>query len=334
MRAAWEWFSVVGVPRWRKEASRQVEYRRLGRSGLRVSVIGLGGNTFGRYADEGQTARIVDAALDSGVNFIDTADIYNSGASEELLGKAIRGKRDRLLIATKVGMQMHPGPNGVGSSRKRVIEGCDASLRRLNIDAIDLYQIHAFDAETPLEETLSALDDLTRSGKVRYIGCSNYSAWQVVHALWVSDRERFARFVSIQPEYNMLERAVERELTPCCQEFGLGIIPYFPLAAGVLTGKYKPGEPPPEGTRGHNNPNFERRLRRESLDRVQRLDSWAREHGHSVGELALAWLAARPAVATIIAGTTRPEQVAANAKAAEWRLSAEDIQQVDAILAN
>ena len=311
-----------------------MEYRRLGRSGLRVSVIGLGGNTFGRYADEQQTGRIVDAALDAGVNFIDTADIYGTGASEELLGKAIHGKRDRLLIATKVGMQMSPAPNGTGSSRKRVIEGCEASLRRLNIEAIDLYQIHAFDPETPLDETLGALDDLVRAGKVRYIGCSNYAAWQVVHSLWISDRERFARFVSVQPEYNLLQRDVERELTPCCLEFGLGIIPFFPLAAGVLTGKYKPGEPPPEGTRGHNNPRFESRLQRATLEKVQRLDGWAHERGHSVGELALAWLASRPAVATIIAGTTRPEQVTANARSAEWKLSPEDERAIDEILAD
>ena len=311
-----------------------MDYRRLGRSGLQVSVIGLGGNTFGRYADESQTARIVDAALDAGINFIDTADIYNGGVSEELLGKAIRGKRDRLLIATKVGMEQRPGPNGNGSSRKRVIEGCEASLRRLNVEAIDLYQIHRFDPESPLEETLSALDDLVRAGKVRYIGCSNYDAWQVVHALWISDRERFARFISVQPEYNLLERDIERELVPCCLEFGLGVIPFFPLAAGVLTGKYKPGEPPPEGTRGHNNPRFERRLQPQTLERVQRLDDWAREHGHSVGELALAWLASRPAVATVIAGTTRPEQVQANARAADWKLSAEDTREVDEILAS
>lgn len=311
-----------------------MEYRRLGRSGLQVSVIGLGGNTFGRYADESQTASIVDAALEAGINFIDTADIYNNGVSEELLGKAIRGKRDRLLIATKVGMELHPGPNGNGSSRKRVIEGCEASLRRLNVEAIDLYQIHRFDPETPLEETLGALDDLVRAGKVRYIGCSNYDAWQVVQSLWISDRRGFVSFVSVQPEYNLLQRDIERELVPCCLEFGLGVIPFFPLAAGVLTGKYKPGEPPPEGTRGHNNPRFEPRLQRQTLERVLRLDAWAHERGHSVGELALAWLASQPAVATVIAGTTRPEQVQANARAADWKLSAEDMRAVDEILAS
>ena len=309
-----------------------MEYRQLGRSGLRVSVIGLGGNTFGRYADAARTAAIIDRALDVGINFVDTADIYNAGVSEEFVGKAIQGKRDKTLIATKVGMQMGDGPNERGSSRKHIIEGCHASLRRLNIDSIDLYQIHEFDANTPLEETLNALDDLVRAGKVRYIGCSNYDAWRVTQSLWISELRRLNAFVSVQPEYNLLEREVERELIPACQEFGLGVIPYFPLAAGVLTGKYKPGEPAPEGTRGHNNPRFEPRLQRDTLERVQRLDAWARERNHTVGELALAWLASRPAVATVIAGTTRPEQVEANARAGEWKLSSDDQQAIDTIL--
>jgi aryl-alcohol dehydrogenase-like predicted oxidoreductase len=310
-----------------------VEYRQLGRSGLRVSLIGLGGNTFGRYADEATTAAIVRQAIESGINFLDTANTYSSGRSEELLGKAIRGHRDEVLIATKVGMTMGQRPNERGSSRKHVIESCHASLRRLNVEAIDLFQIHEFDQTTPLEETLGALDDLVRAGKVRYIGCSNYDAWQVTRALWISDRRNLASYVSVQPEYNLLARDVERELIPCCLELGLGVIPYFPLGAGVLTGKYRPGEPPPEGTRGHNNPRFAPRLQHETLERVQRLDAWARERGHSVGELALAWLAAQPAVSTIISGTTKPEQVAANARAAEWKLAPEELAQVDTILA-
>ena len=309
-----------------------MEYRQLGRSGLHVSVIGLGGNTFGRYADEAQTARIVHQALDLGINLFDTANVYGTGLSEELLGKALRERRDEALIATKAGMRMGDRPNEHGSSRKHVIESCHASLRRLGVETIDLFQIHSFDPTTPLEETLGALDDLVRAGKVRYIGCSNYDAWRVVQALWISDREHYARFVSVQPEYNLLERDVERELVPACLEFGLGIIPYYPLAAGVLTGKYKPGKPPPEGTRGYNNPRFEPRLRHEALEAVQRLDGWAHERRHSVGELALAWLAARPGVSTIIAGTTRSEQVSANAQAAEWHLTDDDLHAVDAIL--
>ena len=310
-----------------------MEYRQLGRSGLRVSVIGLGGNTFGRYADEQQTAQIIHQALDLSINLVDTADVYNSGASEELVGKAVRGRRDEVLLATKVGIRNGDGPNDGGSSRKHVIEGCHASLRRLNVETIDLYQIHRFDPQTPLLETLGALDDLVRAGKVRYIGCSNYAAWQVTQSLWISDRERLARFVSVQPEYNLLKRTIEDGLVPCCQEFGLGIIPYYPLAAGILTGKYQPGQPPPAGTRGHNNPNFAPRLKPETLQAVQRLDAWAHERNHTVGELALAWLAARPGVSTIIAGTTRPEQVVANARAAEWHLTSADLTAIDEILA-
>jgi aryl-alcohol dehydrogenase-like predicted oxidoreductase len=309
-----------------------LEYRHLGRSGLRVSLIGLGGNTFGRYADEATTAAIVHRALDLGVTFFDTADIYGTGASEELLGKALRGRRDEALIATKVGMQMGERPNESGSSRKHVIDGCEASLRRLGVEYIDLYQIHRFDPETPLEETLGALDDLVRAGTVRYIGCSNYDAWRLTQALGISERERFARYVSVQPEYNMLSREIERELVPCCLEFGVGIIPYFPLAAGVLTGKYRPGEPAPEGTRGHNNPRFASRLEPKTLEAVERLGAWARERGHTMAELALAWLASRPGVSTIIAGTTKPEQVEANVRAAEWRLSADEITEVERLL--
>ena len=309
-----------------------MEYRQLGRSGLRVAVIGLGGNTFGRTVDAASTEAIVARALDLGVNLIDTADIYSSGQSEEYVGRALRGRREQAIIATKVGMRAGDGPNDRGSSRKRVIEGCEASLRRLGIDAIDLYQIHEFDLNTPLDETLGALDDLVRAGKVRYIGCSNYAAWQVAHALWISERERLARFVSVQPEYNLLQREVERELLPCCVEFGLGVIPFFPLGAGVLTGKYRPGQPPPEGTRGHNNPGFQRRLHPEALATVERLDAWARERGHTSAELALAWLLAQPAVCTVIPSARRPEQVEANVRAADWHLAPEDLRTVETLL--
>ena len=309
-----------------------MEYRRLGASGLRVSVIGLGGNTFGRYADERQTAAALNAALDAGVNFFDTADIYNGGVSEQYIGKALRGQRERALIATKVGMAMGGGPNESGSSRKHVIEGAHASLRRLGADYIDLLQIHAFDPETPLEETLDALDDLVRAGDVRYIGCSNYPAWRLTQSLWISDKRNWAPFVSVQPEYNLLQRDVERALVPACLEFGVGIIPFFPLAAGVLTGKYKPGQPAPENTRGHNNPSFAKRLQPQTLEVVQRLDTWSRERGHSVAELALAWLIAQPAVSTVIAGVRAPEQVYANARAAEWKLMPDDLAEIERLL--
>lgn len=309
-----------------------MEYRRLGRSGLRVSVIGLGGNTFGRYADERQTAAIIDAALEAGINFFDTANIYNAGVSEQYLGKALHGRREQALIATKVGMRMGQGPNESGSSRKHIFDSVHASLRRLDGGYIDLLQIHEFDANTPLEETLNALNDLVRAGDVRYIGCSNYDAWRLTQALWISDKRNWAAFVSAQPEYNLLSRDIERELIPACLEFGVGVIPYFPLAAGVLTGKYKPGQPTPEHTRGYNNPNFAARLQVGPLETAQRLDVWAQERGHSVGELALAWLAAQPAVATVIAGVRTPEQVIANAHAGEWKLSSEELAAIERLL--
>lgn len=309
-----------------------MDYRRLGRSGMRVSVIGLGGNTFGRYADERQTANIIGAALDAGINFFDTADIYNSGASEQFIGAALRGQRERALVATKVGMRMGPGPNETGSSRKHIFDSVHASLRRLDSDYIDLLQIHAFDPETPLEETLDALNDLVRAGAIRYIGCSNYNAWRLTQALWISDHHNWASFVSTQPEYNLLSREIERDLIPACQTFGVGVIPYYPLAAGVLTGKYKPDQPAPENTRGYNNPNFAPRLRRAALETTQRLDEWAHERGHTVAELAVAWLIAQPTVATVITGTRAPEQIVANAQASAWRLTADDLATIDDLL--
>lgn len=309
-----------------------MEYRRLGASGLRVSVIGLGGNTFGRFTDAHGTEQIVKVALDAGINFFDTANIYSAGVSEEYLGGALKGRRDQAIIATKAGMRMGEGPNESGSSREHLMASVQASLKRLQTDYIDLFQIHRYDPDTPLEETLRALDDLVRSGAVRYIGCSNYDAWQMTRALWISDRRGWAAFVSNQPEYNLLSRDIERELVPACLELGIGIIPYSPLAGGVLTGKYAAGQPAPEGTRGYNNPRFAERLRPETLDAVSRLSAWAHERGHSVGELALAWLAAQPAVSTVIAGVTKPEQVTANVAAGEWRLSQQDLEEIDALL--
>ncbi len=310
-----------------------MEYRRLGASGLQVSVVGLGGNTFGRHADERQTAQIISTALDGGVNFFDTANVYGAGVSETYLGKALHGQRDRALIATKVGMRMGAGPNESGSSRKHIMASVQASLRRLDTDYIDLLQIHTFDPDTPLEETLSALNDLVHAGAVRYIGCSNYDARRLIKALWISDKYGWESFVSTQPEYNLLTREIERDLIPACVELGVGVIPYYPLAAGVLTGKYQPGQPAPENTRGHNNPGFATRLTPDALDTAQRLDAWARERGHTVAELALAWLIAQPAVATVIAGARAPEQIRANALAGEWKLTADDLQEIDRLLA-
>jgi len=315
-----------------KQEEDHVEYRQLGRSGLKVSAIGLGGNTFGNGADEAQTGRIVNRALDIGVNFIDTADVYSRGVSEQFVGKAVKGRRREALIATKVRGRMGDLPNDEGLSRAHILAVIDASLKRLGTDYVDLYQVHQVDANTPIYETMSALDNLVSQGKVRYVGCSNFAAWQICEALWAADRKNLTPFVSVQPRYNLFDRAIERELVPFCRQYGIGIIPYSPLAGGILTGKYKEGEAPPPDTRAGRNPRMQAQLNEETLGKVDALRNWAKGRDHTVGELALAWLLSRPEVSTIIAGATRPEQVEANAKAAEWKLSAEDLKEIDEAL--
>lgn len=308
-----------------------MEYRQLGRSGLQVSTIGLGGNTFGRYTDESETAAIIHCALDIGINFFDTANIYGRGVSEEHVGKAVRDRRSQAIIATKAGGAMGEGSNRAGASRQHLMEEAHASLRRLGTDYIDLYQIHFVDLTTPIEETLRALDDLVRQGKVRYIGCSNFAAWQVCEALWTAKLCNLNPFVSVQPQYNVMDRRIERELVPFCQAYGIGIIPYSPLAGGFLTGKYRPDAPIPEGTRGYNNPYFQRTLSERNFALLGRLEAFAAERGHEVGELAIAWLLARPMVSTVIAGVTKPEQVSYNTAAGAWQLTAEDQKLLDEI---
>jgi aryl-alcohol dehydrogenase-like predicted oxidoreductase len=307
-------------------------YRRLGRSGLTVSVLGLGCNTFGRGVDAAGAAALVHVALERGITFFDTADVYGEQRSEEYLGRALAGRRDRAVVATKVAAAIGPGPNDRGASRAHIMDGVHASLRRLGTDYVDLLQIHFWDPHTPLEETLRALDDLVRQGKVRYVGCSNFTAWQLAWALWIADRRGFAPFVSVQPEYSLLARRVEEELLPACLEFGIGVIPYFPLAAGVLTGKYREGEPAPPGTRGYRSERFAQRFATpRNLAIVRRLEAWARDRGRTVGELAIAWLLARPGVATVITGTTKVEQVEANVRAAEWVLAPDEVEEVAAL---
>ncbi len=306
-----------------------MEYRQLGRSGLKVSAIGLGGNTFGNGADEAQTGRIINRALDIGVNFIDTADVYSRGVSEQFVGKAVKGRRHEALIATKVRGKMGDLPNDEGLSRAHIMAGIDASLKRLGTDYVDLYQVHQVDANTPIYETMSALDNLVSQGKVRYVGCSNFAAWQICEALWAADRKNLTPFVSVQPRYNLFDRAIERELVPFCRQYGIGIIPYSPLAGGILTGKYKAGEAPPPDTRAGRNQRMQSQLNSETLGKVSALRKWAEQRDHTVGELALSWLLSRPEVSTIIAGATRPEQVDANAKAAEWKLTEDDLKQID-----
>jgi aryl-alcohol dehydrogenase-like predicted oxidoreductase len=308
-----------------------MQYRRLGASGLQVSVLGLGTNAFGSRADEETSIRIIHHALDRGINFIDTANIYSGTESERIIGKALKGRRHEAVIATKAGMRRGDGPNQGGSSRVHLMRELEDSLRRLQTDYVDLYQIHTFDPHTPLEETLRTLDDMVRSGKVRYIGASNYAAWELMKALAISDKLGLNRYVSIQPSYSLADRTPEQELVPLCLDQGLGIIPYFPLAGGILTGKYKSAQAAPSGSRADKDPNFARRLDERRLELGAKVAEIAEGLGHTAGALSLAWLMTRPAVATIIVGATRVEQLEENLKSVDVTLDAETLQTLDEI---
>jgi len=309
-----------------------VEYKNLGRSGLQVSIVGLGCNNFGRRCDKDQTAAVVHKAIDLGVTLFDTADIYGPrGVSEEYLGAALQGRRRDVVVATKFAGPMGEGPLWGGASRRYVLDAVDASLRRLGTDYIDLYQIHFPDARTPIGETMRALDDVVRQGKVRYIGCSNFAGWQVVEAQWVARSGQLTPFISAQNQYNLLDRRIERELVPACNAYGLGVLPYFPLANGFLTGKYRPGQPPPEGTRLAAGGMAERVLNEKNFKVLERLEGFAQAHGHTILELAIGWLASQPHVASVIAGATKPEQIEQNVRAAECKLSGEELAEVDTI---
>ena len=310
-----------------------MEYRNLGRSGLQVSAVGLGCNNFGMRIDAAQSAVVVRKALDCGINFFDTADIYGGrGKSEEFLGAALKDRRRDAIIATKFTGPMGEGPLWSGGSRRYIFAAVDDSLRRLGTDYIDLYQIHFPDVKTPIEETMRALDDVVRAGKVRYVGCSNFAGWQVVEASWIARVQNLMGFISAQNQYNLLDRRIERELAPACQKYGLGILPYFPLASGFLTGKYRPGEKPAEGTRlAAWGPRGEQMLSEQNFAVLTRLEAFAEERGHGMLDLAIGWLASHDYVPSVIAGATKPEQVEANAKAAEWHLTRDEMAQVDAI---
>jgi aryl-alcohol dehydrogenase-like predicted oxidoreductase len=301
---------------------------------LAASVVGLGCNNFGGRIDEAATKQVVDAALDAGITLFDTADIYGGTRSEEYLGRSLGSRRDEALIATKFGGPIDDDRPG-GASAAYIRRAVDDSLRRLGTDRIDLYQLHFPDAATPFEETLAALDELVRAGKVREIGGSNLSAEQIDETARISGERDIARFQSVQNEYSLLRRGPERfGVLDACERNGLGFIPYFPLASGVLTGKYRRAQPPPEGTRLAGMP-AERRddaLSDKVFDRVEALEAYAKDHGHTLLELAIAWLLARPAVTTVIAGATKPEQVRANAAAARWTLTADDLREIDAVI--
>jgi aryl-alcohol dehydrogenase-like predicted oxidoreductase len=318
-----------------------MEYRQLGRSGLRVSALTLGTMTFGGegiFAVAGssqlpEARRHLDLAVDAGVNLIDTADAYSGGMAEEMVGEIVRGRRDRVLISTKVRFATGDGPNDAGLSRHHVIEGCEASLRRLKTDHIDLYQVHEWDGHTPVEETLAALDHLVQSGKVRYVGCSNYAAWQMVKALGVSDLRGLARFVSTQVYYSLQERSVEHEIVPACIDQGLGMLIWSPLAGGLLSGKYRRDQAPPEGSRHLDErwpepPVYDR----EALyDTIEVLVDVADGLGASAAQVALAWLLHRPGVTSVIVGARTEQQLVGNLDAVELRLDDDVLRRLDAI---
>jgi aryl-alcohol dehydrogenase-like predicted oxidoreductase len=313
-----------------------MHYRRLGDSGLAVSVVGIGCNNFGRRVDLDGTRAVVDAALDHGINFFDTADIYGepSGGSEELLGEALKGRRDDVVIATKFGMDMG-GANGrdldARGSRRYIARAVEASLRRLNTDYIDLYQIHRPDPATPIFETLSALDDLVRAGKVRYLGNSNFDGWQIADATWTAKTAGLTPFISAQNQYSLLELGVETEIIPSCEHFGLGMLPFFPLASGLLTGKYQRGQAAPEGTRLESE-RYAKRLAQAPWDVIEALTKFGEARGLSLLDVAIGGLAAKPAVTSVIAGATKPAQVAANAAAVRWQPDEAELAELNALL--
>ena len=313
-----------------------MEQRHLGRSGLAVSVVGLGCNNFSGRIDLEATRKVVHKALDLGITFFDEADTYGDprGSSETCLGQILGDRRKDIVLATKFARPMDASGRLQGASRHYIITEIEASLRRLKTDWIDLYQQHQPDALTPIEETLRALDDLVRQGKVRYIGCSTLPAWQVVEAQWTSRYLGLHHFISCQEEYSLLARNLDCEMMPVLEAYNLGLIPFRPLADGLLTGKYKRGAPPPPGTRlGTMARAAGRNLTEDNWAIVERLDGFAAERGHTLLELAFSWLARRPAVASVIAGATRPEQVAQNVRAASWALTKEDMQEIDRLTA-
>jgi aryl-alcohol dehydrogenase-like predicted oxidoreductase len=307
-----------------------VETRRIGK--LEVSVIGVGCNNFGWKIDEEASRRVIDAALTDGINFFDTADTYGQTKSEEFLGRALEGKRERVIIATKFGKPVDP--TRTGARPEYVLQACHDSLRRLGTDYIDLYQQHAPDPTVPIADTLGALDELVKAGKVREIGCSNFSAAQIREADEVSRRGHLARFVSVQNHYNMLRRDDEADVIPECERLGIAYLPYFPLESGLLTGKYRLGKNAPKGTRIAEGGWLASKFTDENLATIERLIAFAESRKHTLLELAISWLLRYQVVASVIAGATKPDQVHANAAAASWNLTPEDIEAVDEILSD
>ncbi|MFN8508162.1 MAG: aldo/keto reductase [Dehalococcoidia bacterium] len=314
-----------------------MELRSLGRTGIKVSNLCLGCMMFGGKTTAADSARIIDRAIDAGVNFLDTANVYNAGRSEEATGAALKanGRRQQIILATKVHGRMGEGPNDWRNTRRHIIESCEASLRRLGTDWIDLYQIHRPDPDIPADETLRALDDLVRSGKVRYIGTSTYAAWQVVESLWTSKEYGLNRFICEQPPYHILDRRIERELVPMAQTFGIGLIPWSPLAGGMLTGKYRRDEPPPEDSRWatyNSNPAQRRRWNERIFDALEGLEPLAKARGITMSQLALAWVMQQPGITSPIIGPRTMEQLEDNLKAFDVTITAEDREIIDGLV--
>ena len=313
-----------------------MEYRNLGNSGLVVSAVGLGCNNIGRQVDQAGTNAIVAKCLELGMTLFDTADVYGAerGRSEEYLGRALKPHRRDIVLATKGSGRMGEGPYFAGASRRYLMDALEASLRRLDTDYVDLYQVHFPDPSTPIEETLRALDDMVHSGKVRYVACCNYSGLQLAEAAAVWQREHLTPLISSQNRYNLLERDIERDVVPACERLGLGILPFYPLASGLLTGKYQPDQPTPVGTRLTSGIHFYAGvLENADYPKLARLTDFAAERGHSLLELAIGWLASQPAVGSVITGATRVEQIEQNGLAGDWRLTPDELRQVDELSA-
>jgi aryl-alcohol dehydrogenase-like predicted oxidoreductase len=312
-----------------------MEIRNLGRSGLRVSAIGLGCNNFGARIDDAAAKAVIHKALDLGITLFDTADVYGErGGSETTMGKILGADRKRIVLASKFCMPMDDSGAMQGASRRYIMAAVEASLKRLQTDYLDLYQVHRFDDLTPIEETMRALDDLVRAGKVRYIGCSNWASWQMTEAAWIARVQGLESFVSCQDEYSLVVRGAEAELMPAARHLGMGLLPYFPLASGLLTGKYRRNAVLPEGARLTKTPrSAERFLTDRNWQISEKLIDFAESHGRTALELAFSWLLSQAPVASVIAGATKPEQLEQNVKAGGWVLGAEELAAIDAITA-
>jgi aryl-alcohol dehydrogenase-like predicted oxidoreductase len=308
-------------------------YRKLGNAGVKVSVVGIGTNRFGfEKTDQHVVNEIIDAAIDLGINHLDSANVYQDGRSEMTLGNALKGKWHKIFFATKFYFPTSDGPNDQGASRYHIMNAVDDSLKRLQHDHIDLYYVHRWDADTPIEETLSALNDLVHQGKVRYIGASNFAAWQLAQSNMLAEMKNWQAFSVLQSHYHMLERSVESEVLPYCRAANLAFIPYFPLAGGFLTGKYQKGQAAPVGSRGESSEYVQKYMTEINYEIITRLSCYAQDHGHAINELAIAWLMAQPQVASVISGATRLEQILQNAKASDWILSEDNLVDINQIL--